>query len=157
MTEPRPVTRVTGQPSAASELPKRGGAGRVKVVDRAHQDPEMLGLDEKTLQPGWHYRWVRSRKEEHGQSVTKHRMKGYTLVKKEEGVATNVDTDDRPDGAVAVGDLVLMKCPQALHDKRAHARRQHTEAQLASTSAVTRQMAKEKGVEIIADRENKED
>jgi hypothetical protein len=81
-------------------------------------------------------------------------MKGYSLVTKEEGVVTNVETDDRPDGSVAVGDLVLMKCPQALYDARAQARRQHTEAQLASTSAVTRQMAKEKGVEVITERES---
>lgn len=144
-------TRLPGIPQPPKAQGR--GAAKVSVIDRAHQDPEMLGLDPKTLEPGMHYRWVRSRKEEHGQSVTKHRMKGYSLVTKEEGVATNVETDDRPDGAVGVGDLVLMKCPQALHDARVQGRRQHTEAQLASTSATTKEMAKEKGVEIISDKD----
>lgn len=141
-----------GPPQARPATPR----GRVKVTPRSHKDPEMLSLDETTLREGQHYRWVRSRADEHNASVTKHKMKGYKLVTKEDGVRTHVEADDRPDGVIAIGDMILMSCPQEVYDKRATERRQLNEARLSSTVAVTKQMAKEKGVEIISDRDHED-
>ncbi len=126
-------------------------SGRVSVEARSHQDPDMLSLVESTKKPGVHYRWVRCRADEHARSVAKHRRKGYEPVKVDSGVRTHVEPDTRPDGVIAIGDMILMSCPEALFRQRTAERRSLTEARKASTTAVTKEMAREKGVRLIDD------
>lgn len=133
-----------------SETPN---APDVTVKPRKRQDANILDLDQSSLDPAKHYRWVRCRKDEYMQSVQKHKLRGYQLEKKG-GVKTVVEPDDRPDGIIAIGDLVLMSCPKERHEERRREIHQRTETMLASTSATTEQMAKEKGIEIIKDRDH---
>jgi hypothetical protein len=109
----------------------------------------MLAIHEETKKPGLHYRWVRCRADEQARSVAKHKRKGYTPVKVDSGVKTFVEPDTRPDGVIAIGDMILMACPEALFQKRQADRKALTEARMAASTAVTKEMAKEKGVRLI--------
>lgn len=127
-------------------------APRVLVKARSHKDPQMLDLDQGSLDPNRHYRWVRSRGDESHMAVTKHKLRGYQVeTLKEGGPKPVVELESRPDKVIAIGDLILMSCPKEVHEKRQTARKARTEALLASTSAQTEQMAKEKGVVIVKD------
>lgn len=138
--------------------PAQAPRGRITVTPRSHRDPDMLDIEEDSKQDGMHYRWVRCRGDENAASVAKHKRKGYSIVKKEEGgVRTVVEPDDRPDSVIAIGDMILMACPEAVFQKRVTERRQLTEARFASTVAVTKQMAKEKGIQILKDRDSDDD
>jgi len=131
--------------------PKVVGTETIKVLARNHKNPQMLDLDELTLRAGRHYRWVRCRADEKGASVMKHKLKGYIPETKENGVKTLVDPDDRPDNVIAIGDMILMSCPIGEYHRRRAERRQLNDAKMAATTAVTKQMAKEKGVKVISD------
>jgi hypothetical protein len=123
----------------------------INVKERKRQDRSFLDLDQTTLKPDRHYRWVRVSKEEHMMQVTKHKLRNYQLETKKGGVKTLAETDNRPDDVIAIGDLVLMSCPKLDHEQRVRDRQSRTEALLASTSAETERMAKEKGISIIKD------
>lgn len=124
----------------------------ISVGERSHKDPDFLALDQSTLEPGRHYRWVRCRSDEHMMAVTKTKLIGYRVEHlKEGGVRALTETDARPDGVIAVGDLILMSCPEELFEKRQLAQSAKTEGLLASTSAQTEQRAKELGIKVIKD------
>lgn len=126
----------------------------IGVKDRSLLNPEMLTL--VNMQPGRHYRWVRSRGDENHGAIAKARLKGYTVEKLQPGgVQTLVEPDRRPDGAIAIGDLVLMSCPEHLHKQRVIEKRRLNEQRMASAAAeatqVVKDMAEAKGASIIAD------
>lgn len=124
----------------------------VAVSERSHRDPDFLALDPATLDPARHYRWVRCRSDEHMMAVTKTKLIGYQLeTLREGGPRALTDTDKRPDNVIAVGDLVLMSCPQGLFDNRQAAQSAKTEGLLASTSAQTEQRARELGIKVVKD------
>lgn len=130
-------------------------APKILVKSRASKDPQLLDLDPKSLDPNRVYRWVRSRGDESHMSVTKHKLRGYTVEKsKEGGPKTVAEIEPRPDGVIAIGDLILMSVPAQLHASRQAQKRARRESILASTSAETEQMAKDKGVAIISDRDH---
>lgn len=137
--------------------PRPVGSGplpTIAVSEKSHRDPDFLALDESTLNPSRHYRWVRCRSDEHMMAVTKTKLIGYSVETiREGGPRALTDTDERPDKVIAVGDLILMSCPQALFDKRQAAQSAKTEGLLASTSAATEQRAKELGIKVIKDAE----
>lgn len=136
---------MTQPPSTRRDLPS------VEVKERSRKDPGFLDLDPTTLKPDRHYRWVRCRADEHMTQISKMKLIGYTVELKTGGVKTLADTDNRPDGAIAIGDLVLMSCPQSLHEQRQREQFLKSENLLASTTAQTEQMAKDKGISIIKD------
>lgn len=125
------------------------GQGQVRVTPLSHRDPQLLDIDQSTLEAGWHYRWVRAAPDDRGRSVAKHRRKGYEVVKQESGVKTLVEPDNRPDKVIAIGDSILMRCPTTEFNRRQAERKQVTESRLQSAVAVTKQMAEEKGLAII--------
>lgn len=126
-------------------------APAVLVQARSRKDPQLLDLDPSTLNPNRHYRWVRSRGDEAHMAVTKHKLRGYSVEKAEGGVKTLAEQEKRPDDVIAIGDLILMSCPKDVHEKRQAEKKARREALIASTSAETEAMAKEKGVELIRD------
>lgn len=128
-------------------------ASSVGIRPRSHNNPGMLDLDQSTLQPGFHYRWVRCRADEHGSTIIKRKLQGYKPVTTEEGVVTLAEPDKRPDKVIGIGDMILMKCPAHLVETRRLERRQLNEARMNATTAVTKQAAKEKGVRVIEDSE----
>jgi len=124
----------------------------VKVSDRSHNEAGFLDLDPKSLDPTRHYRWVRCRKDEQMLSVLRTKLKGYTLeLEREGGPKPLTEYDKRPDKVIAIGDLVLMSCPQTLYDKYVAQRQARTDAMMASAVAQTQQMAEEKGITLLKD------
>jgi hypothetical protein len=81
---------------------------KLPVVDvQEHRDNEsVLGLDPETIDPGKHYRWVNATP----QRVARHKMRGYRLVSREDGVVPIIPVDDAGDSSIRVGDMVLMQC-----------------------------------------------
>lgn len=141
-TGPQTSTKAAAQPAIAPGI---------EVRSRSREDSRILDLIEDTKEPGFHYRWVRSRKDENHLAVSRAKLKGYVLVNQKEGVKTVVAPDNRPDGTIAIGDLVLMKCKMTRYEERNREKRIQREQLLASATADTEKMAKEKGLELIKD------
>lgn len=124
----------------------------IQVKDRSHKDPGFLDLDESTLDPTRNYRWVRCRSDEHMLSIVRTKLLGYTVeTLREGGPQPRAQFDQRPDGVIAIGDLILMSCPLDKFHQRQREQEGKTEALFASVSAQTEEMAKEKGISVIKD------
>jgi hypothetical protein len=121
----------------------------VEVRDRKRNDAEILDLVEMSKDPNRHYRWVRV--DRYNTSVVKHRLRGYVAEISTGGIETIAEPDKRGDGHIVVGDVMLMSCPRDLYEQRVADRLARQEATLASTSAETKRMAKEKGIALIQD------
>lgn len=134
-------------------MPQRAGLPKVEVRERTRSDPSFLDLDPDTIDPARHYRWVRCRSDEHMMAITKTKLAGYRIEKSntEGGVRALTETEQRPDHVIAVGDLVLMSCPLSHFEQRELDSHNKVETMLASATAQTEQMAKEKGISIIKD------
>ena len=131
--------------------PARPPLPDISIRNRNRRDPNFLAIVNED--PSRHYRWVRCRSDEHFMSVTRTKLDGYRFEHYEEGGVRPVAEieERRPDNVIAVGDLVLMSC--SIEDWEASLKEQHarTENLLASTSAQTEQMARDKGISIIKD------
>lgn len=78
------------------------------VVQEDRDVNSLLQLDESTMDPSKHYRWVR----EAPLAVGKAKMKNYVLVHRDDGVKTMAGySDDSGDGIMRIGDVILMCCP----------------------------------------------
>ena len=127
----------------------------VSVHDRKRNDAAFLELDDESLDPSRHYRWVRADK--NNSSVVRHRLLGYELETTGGTVRTTATPDSRGDSAIAIGDVVLMSCPVESFEKRQLESFRRREEILVSTSAETEKRAKEKGIVLIHDEDhNKE-
>lgn len=150
MTQP---TKLGPQTIVSPEAPQAAGQPSTSpVVSSEHRkrgDPNMLEI--LNPDPAFHYRWVRSRKDENHLAVSRAKLKGYQPVKDNEGVRTVVEPDKRPDGILGIGDLILMKVKKEHHAERVVQKRKRHEQMLASTSAETEEMAKQKGVVTVPD------
>ncbi len=84
----------------------------VQVAER-RLDPDNMeatfALDQDTVLDGKHYRWVK----ETTTRVARHKMLGYRLVDREDGVATEIEGDQAGDGRIRNGDSILMVCDKA--------------------------------------------
>lgn len=118
----------------------------------SHGNVNFMNIIPESMKPELHYRWVRSRQDESHLQVHRARIAGYDFVKLGE-VQLLVEPENRGDGKIYIADTVLMACPKEVHSKRQNQKRQQREATLASTTAVTKQKAKELGVMLI-DEEN---
>lgn len=148
MTAPTDKPRST-EPGIKPETPAPDGAvPSMFAKNLTHSDANFMNVVPETLKPGLHYRWVRSRQDESHLQVHRAKMAGYDFVKAGE-VQLLVSPDNRGDNKIYVADCVLMSCPKAVHAQRQAQKRQRREATLASTSAVTKQKAKELGVKLI--------
>lgn len=85
-----------------------------EVTPRAEAE-ELLLLDQKTLDPNQHYRWVANNR----QQISRRMTQGYRLVsRKEDKVKVLVDNDGSPDDHIYFGDSVLMCCAKSLVQER---------------------------------------
>lgn len=123
----------------------------VEVRDRKRNDADFLLLDESSLDPNRHYRWVRL--DENSTAVARRRRQGYRVERrhKQGGPKTLAEPDSRADDAIVIGDLILMSCPKAVAEQRREDTRRRTEQLKASTTAETERAAKEKGIQVIKD------
>lgn len=87
----------------------------VTVRPREYDDmASVLGLDPDTIDKSRHYRWVNRS----SVKLARARMKGYQIVRKDDGVTPLVDVETGPDGAIIAGDLVLMSTDKATFQRR---------------------------------------
>lgn len=125
----------------------------IGLKNRNRADQNFLALENED--PSRHYRWVRCRSDEHFMSVTTTKLRGYRLEHYTEGgvrpLAEVGATEKRPDNVIAIGDLILMSCSEEDWQRSLRENHARTESLLASTTAQTEQMAKEKGISIIKD------
>lgn len=101
------------------------------VIDRRDaQDVQIL--DEGTLDPNMHYRWVR----EDANNIASKRTKGYRFVTDADGVKTLMEQEDRKaDGYLRIGDLILMCCEKQRYLQREEVVRNTTERRLGAPEA----------------------
>lgn len=128
------------------------GASRVSVQGNAHKDPSFMDLDPSSTDPNREYRWVRR------PSVYRKKAKGYVVETEEGGVRTLVELEEKtPDGAIIVGDCILMSKPKVAYQEGRARLHKRNEEMLASTTAQTKEMAREKGVTILDESEGRVD
>jgi hypothetical protein len=124
-------------------------APAIGVKDRKHEDASFLELDEETMDPTRHYRWVR--RGANDSSIVRHKQLGYELEERGGEVRTKATPDNAGDTTIVIGDVVLMSCPVEVYDARVKKQFARREEILASTSAETERRAKEKGIKLIQD------
>jgi hypothetical protein len=129
----------------SDQLPK------VKVSE-FRQVENLLQLDEETLDPELHYRWVT----EHPLKIARARMKHYEFVHQDTGVKTLAGfIDSREDGIIRIGDVILMACPKGEFVARKKGQRKFAENRLSAPASQFRKQAKKRRVRIL--REEEED
>lgn len=131
------------------ELPK------VEVTNRAYGDIASLQqLDESTLDPNKHYRWVRADPLRIGRA----RMKGYTIVEKDTGVMTMAQyIDPTTDGSIRIMDTILMACDQQewlrRKDGRTGTEHRFSEKRLTAPKKQFKRRARERKFRVLRDDE----
>ena len=142
MSQLEPIQQPSGEPS----LEDGPSSPDIRVADRRILDPDILTIENKD--PKRHYRWVRN----NPTNITRLKLRGYRLESQTKGgVKTVVESDSHGDGAIARGDLILMSCPRELAEERIRTKFARSEALLASTTAATKEAARDKGITVIPD------
>lgn len=114
---------------------------------RRRLSADILGLDPKSTNPTKHYRWVRN----DAQKIAKARLQGYEVETIKGGVRTIVEQDRGGDSAIRRGDLILMSIRKDVYEYYTRQKHARGEKLLASTSAETEEIAKQKGIRVIKD------
>lgn len=117
----------------------------VEVTDRRDNEA-VLGLDPETMDPNKHYRWVNATP----QRVARHKMRGYRLVTREDGVIPIIPVDDAGDSSVRVGDMVLMQCDVDAFNARRQLAEQKAIQRTRNTAAEVKAKAKRKGIRTFS-------
>ena len=128
-----------------------GQIPRVKS-EEFRQVETLLQLDESTLNPEMHYRWVT----EHPLKIARAKMKHYEIVHQDSGVRTLAGyIDSSEDGIIRIGDVILMACPKGEFVARKKGQRKFAENRLSAPASQFRKQAKKRRVRIL--REEEED
>ena len=122
----------------------------VEVSDERREVSSMLELDPDTMEPGMSYKFVR----EDRMRIARHKMRGYRVVLMSEStVRPYVEFDDSGDGAIRVGDTILMQCPTEKVERRKKQEEQVTTRRLNAPKKAVQDKAKRAGIRTIQDRE----
>lgn len=138
-----------------SQAPERSLAPNIPIVEtrsRNRDDVSFLELEDETMDETRHYRWVRADK--NNNSVVRHKMKGYEVESRNNGVQTKATPDERGDSVIAMGDLILMSCPVEVYEKRQRKEFAKREQVLVSTSEEAEERARMKGITLIQDKDH---
>lgn len=130
-------------------------APAVGVRARNREDVSFLELEEDSLDEDKKYRWVRVGPND--TSAMKHKQLGYDYEEEDGDVRTKATPDNKGDGKISIGDLVLMSCPKDVWERRQRENFARREELLASTSAETEARAKEKGIKLIRDADHNQE
>lgn len=114
---------------------------------RKRLSADIMGVDPKTTDPRKHYRWVRN----DPQRIAKAKLQGYEVETIKGGVRTIVEQDRGGDSAIRRGDLILMSIRKDVYEYYTRQKHARGEKLLASTSAETEEIAKQKGIRVIKD------
>lgn len=160
MTEPK----APGANTSAGNIPPRAGDARpaanpVSLPPRAGVSRQDLlsvqQLDERTMDPNRHYRWVRTtvKDDDNSFAVTQKQRLGYEIeIAREGGVRTIAQPDKTGDGSIRMGDLVLMSCPKALRQDRVQDNLIFNERRLGTNSETFKEKTKrQRGAKLIGD------
>lgn len=127
-------------------------AGRAEVHERL--DPQdALALDESTLDPNLHYRFV------HPRNMAKRKVQGYEVVlRSESGVRLMSDDphlkakeETSADDLIRVGQTILMACEKKRFNERRRQNALLTQQRLGSSEVKFQQEARKRGVRSITD------
>lgn len=119
-----------------------GPVASIKAHDRRRDNPSIHDLDESTMDPTRHYRWVYRGGD--GLKVARAKLRGYRTEKLTKGgVRPIAEVDSAGDGAIVIGDTVLMSCPKTRHETSRQKLHQHNEARLAATTAALEEKARQ--------------
>ena len=120
-------------------------SGLIDAKDRRHASESAI-LDEDTLDPNMHYRFIQERPT----SLSRARLKGYRLVKPSEtDVRTLFDQEDKPgEDIIKHGDRVLMAIPKSKHHQHRRDISEMTLRRLQSNDQKVRELASKTRVEI---------
>lgn len=118
-----------------------------KVSTHEFRDVQsLLELDQATLDPTRHYRWIR----ESPLKVGKAKMRGYEVVHQDDGVQTLAGfLDDAGDGIMRIGDVILMSCPLKGYRTRKRAQQKFANARLAAPAKQFKKNARRRQVRIL--------
>jgi hypothetical protein len=117
----------------------------VEGKDRRHQSDSAI-LDEETLDPNMHYRFIQERPT----SISRAKLKGYRLVRPSEtDVRTLYDQEDQPgEDIIKHGDRILMAIPKSKHHRNRRDISEMTLRRLQSNDQKVRELARQSKVEI---------
>jgi hypothetical protein len=142
-----------GPPAAV----KGGLPPSVQVRNRTMTDFDVLSspLDPNSLDPNKAYRVVRIDKD--NRSVLRKKLRGFTIETYRDGgpkLLEGISLEKRGDGAIVIGDGVLMSRPRALEERKRAERFKMNEELLAATTAHVQAEADAKGFRLVADPEH---
>jgi hypothetical protein len=126
----------------------------IEVRDRRHPSESSL-LDQETLDPKFHYRFIQERPT----SVARAKLKGYRVVKTDEDKVKTVydQEDETPQNIIKHGDRILMKVPKAKHKSNRKEVSDQANQRLLSANQKVRQKAREMGLQLHEVDEEDED
>lgn len=156
---PGPNTSAGNIPPKAADATPAARSPNVGPIARAGVTRQDLlsvqQLDERTMDPNRHYRWVRTtQKDDDGSfAVTQKQRLGYEIEKlRDGGVRTIAQPDKTGDGSIRMGDLVLMSCPKALRQERVQDNLIFNERRLGTNSETFKEKTRrQRGAKIIGD------
>lgn len=129
---------------------QREGEALPQVSVREDRDVQsMLDLEPDSMDPNFVYKFVK----DSPIRIARHKMRGYRPVTQDEGVKTLVDCDSTVDGAIRVGDTILMKCPRERVEARQKKLVDLANARLGLPQRKVEENAKRFGVRVIHDKE----
>jgi len=116
----------------------------------SREDPQdALTLDEETLDPGLHYRFV------HPRNLAKRKAQGYEVVlRSETGVKLMSDEESvkTADDLVRFGNTILMSCAISKYNERRIKQSKLSAARLGAGESEFQQGAKRRGVRTITEK-----
>lgn len=144
------ITPQGGPPPAAKQV-----APIARAVVKREDLLSLQQLDQNTLDPNRHYRWVRTTaKDDDGSiSVRQKQLMGYEIERdREGGPKTLVKPDSTGDGSIRMGDLVLMSCPKALRQEREAEHLHFNEKRLGANSETYKARVKgQRGAKLVGE------
>ena len=122
--------------------------GRIMVEERRDVQLSHI-LDESTLDPRMHYRFIQVR----SKRVSQAKRMGYVTVDRDEHGVRTLAGDDQDDGSGAIvdGDTVLMMIPKDRHERRRRDSQRKRISRLRSADRRFRQLAEESGIRVAED------
>lgn len=149
--QPQDQPRTPGDQSAEPEAAQY--AAHIGSRKLARDNPSIHDLDQASLDPSRHYRWVF--RGQNGTRVTRAKLHGFRVERTEGGVKTLAEVDSSGNGDIVIGDTVLMSRSKARHEESRRKLHKYNEDRLATVTSETERKAKETagGVGLITDKD----
>lgn len=115
---------------------------KIKATSMAENGLDMGDLDEQTLDPEFHYRWIHNSPAK----IAKRLRRQWTFVRKsEDKVEKLIQSEEGADDFIRNGDTILMKISKDLHDTMKKRIATVTRSRLTAPKGQFRKKARESG------------